>query len=47
MNDFVFMISFMTQNINVRHVLIAIFVPISLHMHVTYVPVFHGLNFVD
>jgi len=47
MNDFVFMISFMTQSINVRYVLIAIFVPISLHMHATSVPIFHGLNFSD
>jgi len=37
----------MTQSINVRHVLITIFVLVSLHSHATSVPVFNGLNFPD
>jgi len=37
----------MTQSINVRHVLIAVFVPVSLHSHASSVPVFNGLNFPD
>jgi len=41
------MFSFMTQSINVRHVLIAIFDPVSLHSHTTFIPVFNGLNFLD
>ena len=35
----------MTQSINVRHVLIAVSVPVSLHSHASSVPVFNGLNF--
>ena len=37
----------MTQSINVKHVLIAVTVPISLHSHATSVPIFNGLNFSD
>ena len=37
----------MTQTINVRHVLIAVFVPVSLHSHASSVLVFNGLNFPD
>ena len=37
----------MTQSIDVRHVLIAVFVPVSLHSHASSVPVFNGLNFPD
>jgi len=37
----------MTQSINVRHVLIAVSVPVSLHSHALSVPVFNGLNFPD
>jgi len=43
----VFTFSFMTQSIDVRHVLIAVSVPISLHSHASSVPVFNGLNFSD
>ena len=39
------MFSFMTQSINVRHVLIAVSILVSLHLHASYVPVFNGLNF--
>ena len=35
----------MTQSINVRHVLIAVFVTVSLHSHASSVPVFNRLNF--
>jgi len=41
------MFSFMSQSINVRHVLIAVSVPVSLHSHASSVPVFNGLNFPD
>ena len=37
----------MTQSINVRHVLIAVSIPVSLHSHASSVPVFNGLNFPD
>jgi len=37
----------MTQSINVRHVLIAVSVPVSLHSHASSVPVFNGLNSPD
>jgi len=37
----------MTQSINVRHVLIAVYVPVFLHSHASSVPVFNGLNFLD
>jgi len=37
----------MTQSINVRHVLIAVSVSVSLHSHATFVLVFNGLNFPD
>ena len=37
----------MTQSINVKHVLIAVTVPISLHSHAMSVPIFNGLNFSD
>jgi len=43
----IFTFSFMTQSINIRHVLITVFVPISLHSHAMCVPVFNGLNFRD
>jgi len=35
----------MTQSINVRHVLIAVSVPVSLHSHASSVPIFNRLNF--
>jgi len=35
----------MTQSINVKHVLIEVFVPLSLHSYAKFVPVFNGLNF--
>jgi len=38
-------ISFMTQSINVRHVLTAVSITVSLHSHAMFVPVFNGLNF--
>ena len=41
------MFSFMIQSINVKHVLIAVSVPVSLHSHASSVPVFNGLNFPD
>ncbi|KAG6530953.1 hypothetical protein ZIOFF_004722 [Zingiber officinale] len=37
----------MTQSINVKHVLIAVRIPVSLHSHATSVPIFNGLNFFD
>jgi len=37
----------MTQSIDVRHVLIAVSVPVSLHSRASSVPVFNGLNFPD
>ena len=37
----------MAQGINVRHVLIAVSTPISLHSHIASIPVFNGLNFPD
>jgi len=37
----------MTQSIDVRHVLIVVSIPISLHSHASSVPVFNGLNFPD
>ncbi|XP_027364268.1 uncharacterized protein LOC113871375 [Abrus precatorius] len=37
----------MTQSVNVRHVLIAVSVPVSLHSLATSVLVFNGLNFSD
>jgi len=46
-SESVFTFSFMTQSINVRHVLNAVFVPVSLHSHASSVPVFNGLNFPD
>jgi len=47
MSQFLFMFSFMTQSINVRHVLITVSALVSLHSHATYVPIFNGLNFPD
>jgi len=46
-SESVFTFSFMTQSINVRHVLIAVSVPVSLHSHASSAPVFNGLNFPD
>ena len=37
----------MTQSINVRHVLIVVSVPVSLHTHALSVPIFNELNFPD
>ena len=37
----------MTQSINVKHVLIAVSLPVSLHSLGMSVPVFNGLNFSD
>jgi len=37
----------MTQDINVRHVLIVVSVLVSLHSHATSVPIFNELNFPD
>ena len=45
MFEYVFTCSFMTQNINVRHVLIVVSILVSLHSHASFVPVFNGLNF--
>jgi len=47
MSEFVFMFSFMTQSVNVRHVLIAVSAQLSSHLHTMSVPVFNGLNFPD
>jgi len=37
----------MTQNINVRHVLITVSILVSLHSHASSISVFNGLNFPD
>ena len=37
----------MTQSTDVRHVLIVVSIPVSLHSHASFVPVFNGLNFPD
>jgi len=37
----------MTQSINVKHVLIEVFVPVSLHLHGKFVLIFNRLNFPD
>jgi len=37
----------MTQSINVKHVLIAVSIPVFLHSLATYVLVCNGLNFSD
>jgi len=47
MSESIFMFSFITQSINVKHVLVVVYVLVSLHPHATSVPVFNGLNFLD
>ena len=42
---FIFYVLFITQSINVKYVLITVLV--SLHPHVTLVPIFNRLNFFD
>ena len=37
----------MTKSIKVRRVLIAVFIPVSLHLHASSVPIFNGLNLPD
>jgi len=37
----------MTRSINVKYVLIAIFISVSLHLHAPSIPVFNGLNYFD
>jgi len=37
----------MTQSINLNHVIVVIYIHVSLHMHAMYVLVFNGLNFSD
>jgi len=41
------MFSFMTKNINVRHMLVEVFVFVSLHLFATSVSVFNELNFLN